>query len=87
MIRESLPALAIILVICFGAFAVAPRSKAGLSGAVSIALLILLGLTLLGSALVGPVDLSPMLLFTPFTLFCAALWYLWKIKPREQGNG
>ena len=80
-------AIAILLGICSGFFAVAPRTRKGLLGAVIAALLLLLVLSYLGSALVGPLDLTPMLLFTPFTLGCAAIWYFWKIKPRERVGG
>ena len=87
MILGNILAITLLIGICFGAFAIAPRTKKGVLGAVLIVLLFLLLLSYVGSVLVGPLDLRPMLFFTPFTVVCAGLWYHWKVKPRELKGG
>ena len=79
--------LIIVLAISVAPLPLFPRTLRGTVQATVLAFSVLLILALLGSALVGPVDLSPMLVFGPVSIFCAAIWYLFAVRPKSASHG
>ncbi len=77
----SILALGIVLGISFGSLAVMARTNKGVILGSILAILFLSLLSVLGSALVGPVDLSPMLIFTPVVILSGFLWK-WRISKK-----
>jgi hypothetical protein len=87
-LSSDIVAVLIVVGISFGIFALFPRKMGKLVLAWAVALCVLLFFTALGSALIAPnLDVTPMLLWTPLSLTCAVVWYLWKVKPRETSSG
>jgi len=80
---SALVSLAVAAGVAFGVMALFPRSRRGLLQATATVLLALTLLTALGSALVGPLELWPMLVWGPFTIVCAVVWHFWKIRPQQ----
>jgi len=81
-IISALLALTVWAGVAFAILAVFPRSRNGVAYATLAILCVFTGMSALGSALVGPLDLSPMFIWGPFGLFCAVLWFHWKVKHR-----
>ena len=77
---SMLLALAVAAGIAFGILAMCPRSRNGLLFATVANLCVFTVLSALGSALVGPLDLSQMLILAPFSILCAIVWFHWKVK-------
>jgi hypothetical protein len=49
-----------------------------------VAFLVLAGL---GSALVGPLDLRPMIVVAPMIIALSAIWFIWKLRTNEEVHG
>jgi hypothetical protein len=81
-IGSTLIGFAVAFAVALGILAAFPRSRKGVACATATNLCTFTLLTVIGSGLVGPFDLSPMLFWGPFSLVCAALWFHWKVKPR-----
>lgn len=80
---SALLSLAVMAGVAFGILAAFPRSRRGLLYGTAATLVVLTLLTVFGSALVGPLDLRPMLIWVPVSLSCAVVWFYWKVKPLE----
>ena len=80
---SALLSLAVVAGVAFGLLAAFPRSRKGLIYGTAANLIALTLLTALGSALVGPLDLRPMLIWVPVSLSCAVIWFYWKVRPHE----
>ena len=77
---SSFAALVVAAGIAFGVLAAFPRSPRGILWATLTNLVAFAIMNLLGSALVGPTTLSGMLLYGPFCVVSAIVWYYWKVK-------
>ena len=79
--------LLVVGVISIGIFALFPQTRKGFAIGVIVVLGLFTFLNVLGSALVGPVDLRAMLVVAPMIAFYAVIWFLWKIKRIENAHG
>lgn len=76
--------IGIFAAISFGVLATLPRSRRSLLIAAAILCSIFAALTALGSGLVGPFDMRPMLLWLPLIALVEVIWFYWKVRPTER---
>lgn len=76
--------VAIVSVICFGPLAISSRSLTGMAICFVFSVSILALLTALGSGLVGPFDMRPMIALLPVTIATHVIWFLWKVRPASR---
>jgi hypothetical protein len=86
-IPSALLSLSVIVGIAFAVLPLFSRTRSTLAPATIALLVVLTGFAVLVSVSVGPIDISPMLFWVPLNAGVVTVWYFWKIKPRETGNG
>jgi hypothetical protein len=78
---------AVLAVVCFGTFARVSKSLRSHVIATIMLLVAFLVLAGLGSALVGPLDLRPMIVVAPMIIALSAIWFIWKLRTNEEVHG
>jgi hypothetical protein len=86
LILSTFLAVAVVVGLTVGILAAFPRKRRALVPAAFTILAVLAAMSVLGSALVGPVDLSALLVHVPIAASVMTVWYFWKVRPKEMAE-